>query len=120
MLGSIISDVLFELISGLTSDQELEEPEKVSAAQNLFFECFLRTLTKSRGEENVSRTFAKLVEHMTSMRTILNDRQKSIKHLPVHELPAGMKFPRIAAEVFDLPEALVDDLGQEFMSLNVN
>ena len=104
------------LLSGLTSDQELEEPEKVSAAQNLFLDCLLHTLTRSRGKENVCRTFAKLVEYLTCMRSTLNERQK---HLPAYEIPAGIRFPRIAAEVFDLPETLIDDLGQEFMSLNV-
>ena len=56
---------------------------------------------------------------MTCMRTTLNERQKSIKQLPADEISAGIKLPRIAAEVFDLPETMIDDLGQEFMSLNV-
>ena len=107
-------------ISGLRPDQELEEPEKISAAQNLFLDCFLYTSAQSRGKKNVSRTFAKLVEFLTSIRMNMNERQKRVKNFTEEESFHGIKVPVLVGEVLNFPRFLIDDLNHDLESLNLD
>ena len=109
-----------EFLSGLTADQDLKEPEKLSEAQSLFLDCLLHTLTKNRGKDKATKTFTKLVEFMTEVRYGIYERKKRLDAQPYTVSSEVLKCSLVAGEVFGYPRRYIQDLGEDLTMLTLD
>ena len=98
---------------------ELVDPEKISAVQQLYLDCFLHILAQNRSEKEAAKIFAKLTEFLTDMRQYMHDRLEAMTSEMSALVSQDIKYSQMSAAVFSLPENYVNQLGNELSELHL-
>ena len=105
-------------------NQEVKEPEKISAFQEHFLDCLLHVLARNRGKDNATKTFTKLIDFITYTREMLHTKMNKLPEIMASAISKAItqdvKYSRIFGEVYSFPENYLEDLDKDFTALSMD